>query len=124
MQNYIFFRKCIIFLAFISSGSYSFGANNDAISFRHKVALPEAPIGNLEIETLMLNSYGFIPDNIQNFYISVRTFFEEEPGVEQVVILDVLVSDAEYNYIVYSQKNIVGEGKFMTAPATDENKIL
>ena len=73
----IFFQSCV-FLAIINFSSTCFGTNNDTIPRRHKVTLPEAHIGNLEIDIKLLNSYGRLPENIRQFYIDARSVFSEK----------------------------------------------
>lgn len=41
----------------------------------HRVSLKQAHIGSLEIDTLLLDSYGKLPENIRQFYLSGRKAF-------------------------------------------------
>ncbi len=44
----------------------------------YKVTLDEAHIGDLEIDTKLLDSYGRLPDNIRSFYLDARAVFEAD----------------------------------------------
>jgi alkaline phosphatase D len=48
----------------------------------------------------------------------------EVPGGEQRIILNGLVSDTDYRYVIYSGKQRIANGAFTTAPAADENGIF
>jgi alkaline phosphatase D len=39
-------------------------------------------------------------------------------------MIDGLVSDTEYKYVIYSKKHRIAEGEFTTAPASDEKSIF
>lgn len=43
-----------------------------------KVTLSEAHVGNLEIDTKLLDSYGKLPNNIRQFYLDARAVFAAE----------------------------------------------
>ena len=45
-----------------------------------KVTLPEAHIGNLEIDTRLMDSYGRLPENIRKFYLTSRAWFVKNEG--------------------------------------------
>jgi len=165
---------------------------NDAIIPRHKVTLPESHVGNLEIDTKLLDSYELLPGNIREFYLNSRSVFSKtpdadftdariieaaqkcnlplmggpmlgnlsedgvviwlrpstddplavkveksdggdekfykknsvEPGIEQKIVLDGLLSDTDYKYAVYAKKSKIAEGNFTTAPAPDVKGIF
>ena len=68
-------------------GSYSVpcNANNcfkttedNFVLRRYKVLLPEAHIGNLDIDTRLMDSYGLLPENIRNFYLTSRNCFSKK----------------------------------------------
>ncbi len=64
---------------FLFINTYS-NAINDTIPPRHKVTLREAHIGNIEIDTKLLDSYVKLPDNVRNFYFDSRAYFLEAPN--------------------------------------------
>jgi alkaline phosphatase D len=82
MRKYIVFFQCFTFIAISSFGNNCFSASNDTIPPRHKVTLREAHIGDLEIDTKLLDSYWLLPDNIRAFYLSARTVFEGSPDAD------------------------------------------
>lgn len=45
---------------------------------QHRVTLNQAHKGNLEVDTLLLDSYGRPPENIRQFYLDARAAFAEE----------------------------------------------
>lgn len=65
---------------FLLIGSFSFyypvyGQKIKTIPPRHEVTLKEAHIGNLEIDTKLLDSYELLPENERRFYLKVRRVF-------------------------------------------------
>ena len=76
-----FFKWCFFFTAFVFSNN-CFGISSDTIPPRHKVSLPEAHIGNLEIDTKLLDSYGRLPENIRQFYLDARFVFSGNPEAD------------------------------------------
>jgi len=72
----IFFTSSILLPLVIG---LSICKGSDTIVPRIKVTLPEAHIGNLEIDTNLLDSYELLPDNIRNFYIEARAHFSSNP---------------------------------------------
>jgi alkaline phosphatase D len=54
----------------------------DTIPPRHKVTLSEAHIGNLEIDTKLLDSYGLLPDNVREFYLQARAVFSGSSDID------------------------------------------
>jgi alkaline phosphatase D len=75
-------EQCFIFIAIINFGNNCFSASNDTIPPRHKVTLREAHIGDLEIDTKLLDSYWLLPENIREFYLSARAVFEGSPDAD------------------------------------------
>jgi len=73
-SNNIFFQ-CCLFLAIFNFSNNCYSATNDTIQPRHEVTLREAHIGNLEIDTKLLDSYGLLPENIRQFYLDARSVF-------------------------------------------------
>ncbi|MCC5931401.1 MAG: metallophosphoesterase family protein [Cyclobacteriaceae bacterium] len=53
-----------------------FDIQDDTIQARHKVTLPQAHVGSLEIDTKLLDSYIRLPDNQRQFYLEARNIFE------------------------------------------------
>ncbi|UMB62044.1 alkaline phosphatase family protein [Lutibacter sp. A80] len=72
----VFNRYCLVFtILFISCKGYS--QKNTVVPVQHKVTLKEAHKGDLEIDTLLLDSYGLLPENIRQFYMESRAVFSE-----------------------------------------------
>ncbi len=76
MKKYIVFFQFCIFLV-ISSFNNCYSSGNDTITLRHKVTLPESHIGNLDIDTKLLDSYDLLPENNRQFYLDVRSIFSK-----------------------------------------------
>lgn len=55
-----------------------FSQTNTPISPQYQITLNEAHIGNLAIDTMLLNSYSNVPSNIKNFYLDCRNIFERK----------------------------------------------
>ncbi|WP_372650761.1 alkaline phosphatase [Draconibacterium sp.] len=72
----------IFFLTFLFIATNSFSQNNDTVQARHKVTLPEAHIGDLEIDTKLLDSYELLPANVRQFYFDARAVFSEIPDAD------------------------------------------
>ena len=68
-------KKYCIFLAILGISSNCYSLSQDTIVPRYKVTLPEAHIGNLEIDTKLLDSYDLLPDHIRKFYLDARAVF-------------------------------------------------
>lgn len=77
MNKFIVFIKCFLFLLIVNLSNNGFCADTDTIPPLHKVTLPQAHIGNLEIDTKLLDSYGLLPENKRDFYLKSRTVFAE-----------------------------------------------
>jgi alkaline phosphatase D len=75
MKNSRVIFQHFMLLLFINLSNHCLGAGNDTIPPIHKVTLPEAHIGDLEIDTKLLDSYGLLPDNIREFYLNARAIF-------------------------------------------------
>jgi alkaline phosphatase D len=50
----------------------------DTVPVRYQVTLEEAHTGSLEIDTMLLNSFEFVPPNIMQFYLDTRGVFTNE----------------------------------------------
>ena len=79
MKKYIFLQS-IFFILFFHNDCLSIGI--DTIPPHHKVTLNEAHKGNWAIDTKLLDSYGFLPDNVREFYMSARAVFFENPDAD------------------------------------------
>ncbi|WP_339756115.1 alkaline phosphatase D family protein [Algoriphagus aquimarinus] len=55
----------------------TFAQRTDSIPVRHDVTLPQAHKGTLKIDSLLLDSYVRLPENIRKFYLEARSVFEE-----------------------------------------------
>lgn len=75
MKKYYIFLQIFIFLAFCGFNGNCSSGNHDTIVPRYKVTLPEAHIGNLEVDTKLLDSYERLPENIRQFYLDARSVF-------------------------------------------------
>jgi alkaline phosphatase D len=69
--------QCGVLLLTIFASINCRGEITDTIPPRYKVTLPEAHIGNLEIDTRLLDSYILLPDNKRDFYFKSRSVFSE-----------------------------------------------
>ncbi len=67
-----------LFLAFYTP-LVCFAEITDTIPPQHKVTLPQAHIGNTEIDTKLLDSYIQLPENVRAFYLQSRAVFAENP---------------------------------------------
>ncbi len=76
------FLHCVMLLIISSYSSNCFSADKDTITARYKVTLPEAHIGNLEIDTRLLDSYILLPENIRQFYFAARSVFSNTPDAD------------------------------------------
>jgi alkaline phosphatase D len=75
-------RVLLIYSGFFLLSTICHGINNDSIQPWHKVSLDEAHIGDLEIDTKLLDSYGRLPENIRQFYLDARAIFSENPDAD------------------------------------------
>ncbi|MFP4059286.1 MAG: alkaline phosphatase D family protein [Bacteroidales bacterium] len=72
-----------LFLSFIYIFSVQcFGQITDTILPRYKITLPEAHIGNLDIDLQLLESYQPQPENVKQFYIDARNIFSENKNAD------------------------------------------
>lgn len=69
------------FLVF-STGNANPAGVPDTIPPIHKVTLKEAHIGNPEVDTKLLDSYGLLPQNIRQFYLKAREVFAEDRNAD------------------------------------------
>jgi len=74
--------QIFLFVIAIHLGNLSFGNQTDTIPPNHKVTLPEAHIGNLEIDTKLLDSYLLLPESKREFYLNSRSVFVENPNAD------------------------------------------
>ncbi|MFW5755916.1 MAG: alkaline phosphatase D family protein [Tangfeifania sp.] len=82
MKNYrILFQWCFFLSLIIFSNIYC-SAASDTIPPRHEVTLPEAHIGDLEIDKKLLDTYGRLPENIRQFYLDARAVFAGNPEAD------------------------------------------
>ena len=77
MKMYNILFQCCVFLVISNFNNSCYGSGTDTIVTRHKVTLPEAHIGNLDIDTKLLDSYEFLPENIRQFYLDARLVFSK-----------------------------------------------
>jgi alkaline phosphatase D len=82
MKKHILFFQFFFFIVTSINGNYCFGNSSDTIPPQHEITLREAHIGSLQIDTLLLDSYGLLPENIRTFYKSARHVFEENPEAD------------------------------------------
>lgn len=73
------FKKVSILVALIVTLFIipTFAQRTDSIPVRHNVTLPQAHKGTLEIDSLLLDSYVRLPENIRQFYLEARLVLEE-----------------------------------------------
>lgn len=74
--------KCCFFAVFFSPALCCMGSTLDTIYPRYQVTLREALMGNLEIDTKLLDSYELLPENIRQFYLEVRAVFVNYPAAD------------------------------------------
>lgn len=68
-------KICFIFLLYLPVESN--GQGNDKVIPRYDVTLSEAHIGNLKIDSELLDSYELLPENIRQFYFDARAVFSK-----------------------------------------------
>jgi len=66
-----------VFIAITTLNNNCFSQNQHKITPRYDVTLPEAHIGSLHVDTMLLNSYETVPSNIKQFYTDCRRLFEK-----------------------------------------------
>lgn len=69
------FSKCFFIVVVVNAATNIFCQNSSVIPIRHKVTLDEAHIGNAEIDTKLLESYGNVSPRIRDFYHEARLAF-------------------------------------------------
>ncbi len=74
--NYVLLRLGLL-LAMSIAYCNGFSQSGDVIPRRHEVTLPEAHIGDLEVDTRLLDSYGGLDENTRQFFIDARYVFSE-----------------------------------------------
>lgn len=192
MKHLNIFTLCCFILTTIYSSNNCFSQNTNTIQSRHKVTLKEAHKGDLAIDTMLLDSYEILPENIRQFYMESRFIFSEtidanftnakilesaqkhnlalmggpmlgnlkqdgvtiwlrkystapitvkvvklddsiekiyfkknvNSGVEQRIVLDGLSANSDYKYEIYENKLKIAEGKFTTAPTSEEKSTF
>jgi alkaline phosphatase D len=75
----------IFLLILVLTGNASFCCNAqslDSVQQRHKVTLNQAHVGSLHIDTLLLDSYGRLPENIRQFYLDARLVLSENADAD------------------------------------------
>ncbi|MFO8001033.1 MAG: alkaline phosphatase D family protein [Marinilabilia sp.] len=82
MKKYFIFFQCFVILAIISFSNSCFSTSNDTIAPRHEVTLPQAHVGDLEIDIKLLDSYGLSTNNIRQFYRDARSVFSGNPDAD------------------------------------------
>ena len=65
----------LLFSLVMLIGHASYSQSTDKVQADHQVTLPEAHVGDLEIDTKLLDSYGRLPENIRQFYLDARAVF-------------------------------------------------
>jgi alkaline phosphatase D len=79
-KNILF--QCCFFLVTIIISNDCYSQNTDIIPSHYKVTLNEAHIGNLEIDTKLLDSYKLLPDNYRQFYLDARLVFSKNADAD------------------------------------------
>jgi alkaline phosphatase D len=82
MINFKFFLQCFVILTISCCNHNCYSSTNDTIAPRYKVTLSEAHIGNLDIDTKLLDSYELLPENIRQFYLDARFIFYNTPDAD------------------------------------------
>ncbi|WP_319481377.1 alkaline phosphatase D family protein [uncultured Draconibacterium sp.] len=79
-----------LFLLVLLLTPKSYGQSKDTVQPRYQVTLPEAHVGNLEIDKKLLDSYELLPTNVRQFYFDARTVFADNPdaGFDHPKILE------------------------------------
>ncbi|HKK61218.1 MAG TPA: hypothetical protein VJ951_01580, partial [Bacteroidales bacterium] len=76
----ITYIKCILFFLIISATFYCYGQQSGNV--RQVVTLDQAHVGSLHIDTLLLDSYGVLPENIRQFYLDARFVLSENTDAD------------------------------------------
>jgi alkaline phosphatase D len=95
MRYFNILFQLYFFLSLFIFSNNCHSAVNDTIPPRHKVTLREAHVGNLEIDTKLLDSYGILPENIRQFYLDARAVFSGNPDAD---FTNPKIIEAAYKY--------------------------
>lgn len=87
----------------------------NAISPTHEVTLPQAHKGTLEIDTLLLDSYERLPENIRQFYFEARKVFET--GIEKTFTDPEIIAAAKRHGVLLMGGPLLGQ-------VTEESVVL
>jgi alkaline phosphatase D len=82
MKNYNIILQCCFLVSIFLVNNKCHSIGNDTIPPRHKVTLRDAHIGNLEVDTRLLDSYVLLPENVRQFYLDSRTVFANNPTAD------------------------------------------
>ena len=77
MKNIHILSKCCLAFIIIFISNNCFSQNTTIVPVRNKVTLKEAHKGDLAIDTMLLDSYGLLPENMRKFYMESRLVFSE-----------------------------------------------
>ena len=77
MKRYKLIIQGFIFLLIFNFNNNCNSQSLDTIAPHYMVTLPEAHIGNQEIDTKLLDSYERLPENFRQFYLDARFVFSE-----------------------------------------------
>jgi alkaline phosphatase D len=69
----------LLVIMLLLTKSNSFAQSNNFIPPCHKVTLPQAHVGDLTIDTKLLDSYKLLPENVREFYLQSRAVFAGNP---------------------------------------------
>ena len=72
----IYTQYCLL-IATIYISNHCYSQNTNTIPSRQKVTLKEAHKGDLAIDTMLLDSYVILPENIRQFYMESRLVFSK-----------------------------------------------
>ena len=78
-----------------------------AISPTHQVTLPQAHRGTLEIDTLLLDSYQKLPENVRQFYFDARKVFES--GIDKTFTDPEIIAAAKRHGIALMGGPLLGQ---------------
>ena len=68
-----YFKIWLIIFVLIGIAPFCCNAQStENAQLRHKVSLKQAHVGSLHIDTLLLDSYGMLPEHIRQFYLDAR----------------------------------------------------
>lgn len=81
MKKYTLYPYIFLLITGLLSGILCH-AQPEQIIPTHKVTLKESHVGNLDIDTRLLDSYGFLPDNVREFYFASRSIFTKKANAD------------------------------------------